>query len=134
MDAEEDKFDLKVTQVVRFQEMLQARSDIMGWTDPSQGIITYQVNGRATNLISEYGQIPYEELKTQSETYWKHDGVKKRQRAAQNNDMMTRCTLASLTESAQDQLLIAKHGWTFSDDDPSILPMWQSQLSYLKRS
>ena len=80
--------------------MLQARSDIMGWMDPMKGIITYQVNGRAMNLISEYGQIPYEELKTQSEAYWKHDGIKKHQQKAQNNDMMTKCILASLTKSA----------------------------------
>jgi len=58
MDDEEDKFDLKVTQVVRFQEMLQARSEIMGWTNPAQGIVTYQVGGRDMNLISDYGQIP----------------------------------------------------------------------------
>jgi len=51
MDDEEDKFDLKVTQVVRFQEMLQARSEIMGWTNPAQGIVTYQVEGRDMNLI-----------------------------------------------------------------------------------
>ena len=30
MDNEEEKFDLKVTQVVRFQEMMQARCEIMG--------------------------------------------------------------------------------------------------------
>ena len=100
MDDEEDKFDLKVTQVVRFQEMLQARSEIMGWTNPAQGIVTYQVAGRDMNLISEYGQIPYDALKLQSQAYWKHDGAKKRQRAAQNNDMMTKCILASLTKSA----------------------------------
>ena len=69
MDDEEDKFDLKVTQVVRFQEMLQARSEIMGWTNPAQGIVTYQVDGRGMNLILEYGQIPYDNLKLQSQTY-----------------------------------------------------------------
>ena len=91
----------------------------MGWTDPTQGIITYLVNGRPMYLISEFGQIPYKELKIQSETYWKHDGIKKRQQAAQNNDMMTKCILASLTESARDQLLIANHTWTFSNEDPN---------------
>ena len=40
MDDETAKFDLKVTQVVRFQEMLRARSEVMGWTNPSQGITT----------------------------------------------------------------------------------------------
>ena len=105
MDDEEDKFDLKVTQVVRFQEMLQARSEIMGWTNRAQGIVTYQVDGRDMNLILEDGQIPYDDLKLQSQTYWKHDGAKKRQRAAQNNDMMTKCILLSLTEAARDQLL-----------------------------
>ena len=30
MDDEAEKFDLKVTQVVRFQEMLRSRSEIMG--------------------------------------------------------------------------------------------------------
>ncbi len=118
MDDEEDKFDLKVTQVVRFQEMLQARSEIMGWTNPAQGIITYQVAGRNMNLISEYGQIPYDDLKLQSQTYWRYDGVNKRQRAAQNNDMMTKCILSSLTEAARDQLLVAKHSWILSDEDP----------------
>ena len=118
MDDEEDKFDLKVTQVVRFQEMLQARSEIMGWTNPAQGIVTYQVAGRDMNLISEYRQIPYDGLKLQSQTYWKHDGAKKRQRAAQNNDMMAKCILSSLTEAARDQLLVAKHSWILSDEDP----------------
>jgi hypothetical protein len=118
MDDEEDRFDLKITQVVRFQEMLQARCQVMGWTDPSQGITTYQIAGRDMNLISEYGQIPYDEIKTQSETYWKYNGIKKRQRAAQNNDMMVKCILASLTESARDQLLVAKHIWTLNDEDP----------------
>jgi hypothetical protein len=57
-------------------------------------------------------------LKLQSEAYWKHDGIKKRQRAAQNNDMMTNCILSSLTESPQDQLLVAKHSWILNDEDP----------------
>ena len=58
MDDEEEKFDLKATQVVRFQAILQARSEIMGWMNPAQGIIAYQVARRDMNLISEYGQIP----------------------------------------------------------------------------
>jgi hypothetical protein len=47
--------------------MLQARSEIMGWTNPAQGIVTYQVGGRDMNLISQYGQIICDELKLQSE-------------------------------------------------------------------
>ena len=69
MDDESEKFDLKVTQVVRFQEMLHSRSEVMGWTNPSQGITTYQINGRNCDLISEYGQISYDAIKTQSEVY-----------------------------------------------------------------
>jgi hypothetical protein len=80
--------------------MLQARSEMIGWTNPSQGIATYHVTGRDMSLISEYGQIPYEEIKAQSQAYWKHDGVKKHQRAAQNNKMMSKCILSSLTETA----------------------------------
>ena len=41
MGDEGEKLDLKVTQVVRFQEMLQARCEIMGWTNPAQGIVSY---------------------------------------------------------------------------------------------
>ena len=82
MDDESKKFDLKVTQVVRFQEMLHARSEVMGWTNPSQGITTYQVDGRNCDLISEYGQIPHDAIKTQSEVYWKYGGAKTAQRAA----------------------------------------------------
>ena len=104
MDDESKKFDLKVTQVVRFQEMLRARSEVMGWTNSFQGITIYQVNGRNYDLISEYGQIPYDAIKTQSEVYWKYGGAKTAQRAAQNNEMMV---LASLTDAAKDQLLVA---------------------------
>ena len=118
MEAEEEKFDLKVTQVVRFQEMLRARSEMMGWSNPVQGITTYQVDGINCDLISEYGKILYEDIKTQSETYWKAAGVKKQQRATQNNEMMAKCILASLTESARDQLLVAKHSWILNDEDP----------------
>ena len=89
----------------------------MGWTNPAQGIVTYQVGGRDVKLISEYGQIPYDELKLQSEAYWKHDGEKKCQQAAQNNDIMTKCILSSLTKSARDQLLITKHSWILSGKD-----------------
>jgi hypothetical protein len=58
MDDKEDKFDLKV---MRFHEMLQARSEIMDWANPMQGIITYQIARRDMNLILEYGQMPYNE-------------------------------------------------------------------------
>jgi hypothetical protein len=79
MGDEEQKFDLNATQVVRYQEMLQERSEIMGWTNPAQGIVTYQVRGWDMNLIAEYGQIPYNKLKLQSEAYCKHNGDKKHQ-------------------------------------------------------
>jgi hypothetical protein len=32
--------------------------------------------------------------------------------------MMTKCILSSLTESTQDQLLVAKHSCILSDEDP----------------
>ena len=72
MDDESEKFDLKVTQVVRFQEMLRTRSAVMGWTNPSQGITTYQINGRNCDLISEYGQISYDAIKL-LEVRWSQD-------------------------------------------------------------
>ncbi len=53
MDDEEEKFDPKATQVVRFQEMLQSKSEIMGCMNPAQGIVTYQVARWDMNLISE---------------------------------------------------------------------------------
>jgi hypothetical protein len=63
MDDESEKFDLKITQVVRFQEMLHLRSEVMGWTHPSQGITTYRVDGMNCDLISEYGKNPYDAIK-----------------------------------------------------------------------
>ena len=62
----------------------------MGWTNPSQGVTTYQIDGKNCDLISEYGQIPYDAIKTQSEVYWKYGGAKTAQRAAQNNEMMAK--------------------------------------------
>ena len=47
--------------------------------------------------------------------------MKKQQQAAQNNEMMTKCILATLTKSAQDQLLVAKHSWILNDEDPAHL-------------
>jgi hypothetical protein len=134
MDDEAKKFDLKVTQVVRFQEMLRSRSEIMGWTNLSQGITTYLVNGRSYDLISEYGQIPYDAIKTQSEVYWKYGGAKTNQRAAQNNEMMAKCILASLTDAGKDQLLVAKHSWMISNEDPINQLALQLQLSCTKKS
>jgi hypothetical protein len=34
MEAEDNRFDLMVTQVVRFQEMLCAQSEMIGWSNP----------------------------------------------------------------------------------------------------
>lgn len=51
IDNESEKFDLKVTQVVKLQDML-------GWTNLSQEITTHQVIVRNYDLISEYGQVP----------------------------------------------------------------------------
>ena len=70
-------------------------------------------------MISEYGQIPYDAIKTQSEVYWKYGGAKTTQRAAQNNEMMAKCILASLTDAAKDQLLVAKHSWMINNEDPT---------------
>ena len=66
MDEEHEKFDLKVIQVVRFQEMLQSRSETMGWANLYQVISMYQVNERNYDLISEYGGIPHDAIKDQS--------------------------------------------------------------------
>ena len=58
IDNESEKFDLKVTQVVKLQEMLWSRKETIGWTNLSQEITTHQVIVRNYDLISEYGQVP----------------------------------------------------------------------------
>ena len=51
----------------------------MGWTNAAKGIIMYQIYGRNYDLTAEYDQIPYNQIKTQSETHWKYRGVKRQQ-------------------------------------------------------
>ena len=64
MDDESERFNLNVSQVVRFQEMLHFKSQVMGWTNQTQEIVKYQVNGRNYDLISEYGQFPFDVTKS----------------------------------------------------------------------
>ena len=49
------------------------------------------------DLISEFDQVPNDAIKTHSDVYWKLGGVKKNQRAAKNNEMMSTYILASQT-------------------------------------
>lgn len=92
----------------------------MGWDNPFQGITMHQVNHRNYELITEYGQVPYDAIKTQSEEYWKYGGSQKNYRAVQNNEMMAKYILASLTDVTKNQFIVAKHCWTLIDDDPTI--------------
>ena len=34
--------------------------------------------------------------------------------------MMAKCIMASLTDAAKDQLLVAKHSWMINDEEPTI--------------
>ena len=76
----------------------------MGWENAAQVIIKWKnANGRAIDLISQYGQIDAATLKTSCEIFL--TGAKSAERMAQNNAMASKSVLATLTDDANIQLL-----------------------------
>ncbi len=110
-------FDLKAEQVVIFEKELANKVSSMGWNKGAQNITTYKnQDGRTINLISEYGQINHQTLKTACEEFVMETGLRGQQRAAQNNEQMWRCTNDSLTEQAKAKVLSYRDDYEINDN------------------
>lgn len=114
-DGEENAFDLDNDKVTAFQRDVNDRAELMGWDSTTQGIITYVVNGSNINIIHDYGQIELDEIISQSEPFYLHNGANHDKRAAQNNAMMAKMLRNSLTPSARNQVALYKKEYELDD-------------------
>ena len=113
------KFDLEREGASRFEKDVQARVKRMGWDDVNQGITTYTVDGQSIDIITDYGRITKEDIKTQSEPLFLSGGARSTTRAAQNNAMMGTMLLDSLTKEAKTQVEVFANEYEFSDGGTS---------------
>ena len=82
-------------EISHFQSQLKRRTDTAGWNHGLGNIIDIpDKNGDDQNVITQYGCLTTDDIKTQAKTYL---GTKTRK--AQNNQMMMHWLLASLTET-----------------------------------
>ena len=100
-------FDMKSNGTVVFITELQAKCMKMGWSTGRQQITHFDNSAtppKRINIIDEYGQIdvptPY-----RLQVICDSAGAQFRERARQNNTMMSKCILASLTPAARVRLL-----------------------------
>ena len=114
---DEDKaFNLEREEASRFEKDVESRAKSMGWNNALQGITTYlDQDGQSINIITDYGRITKEEIKTQSEPLFLATGAKYQTRAAQNNKMMQLMLFDSLTKEAKTRVEIWKNEYEFSD-------------------
>eukprot|EP00956_Cyclotella_meneghiniana_P001359 scaffold1461_cov39-Cyclotella_meneghiniana.AAC.2 len=114
-DSEETKFDLENEGALNFEKAVERRAKNMGWYDDQQGILTFNVDGEDLDLLSDYGRIESDAIKTQSEPVFMHNGAKRNARAAQNNDMMQTMLFDSLTTNAQTRVAVFKDEYEFAN-------------------
>jgi hypothetical protein len=112
---DEEKFDLQNEKAPAFVREVKARAEKMGWTNDTQGITTYQVDGENVDLIENYGLIPMNEIQDQSKPWYEVTGAKVNQRAAQNNAQMFEMLMSSLTQSAKNQVQVYKDEYLLSN-------------------
>jgi hypothetical protein len=94
---------------------VKARAEKMGWTNETQGVTTYQVDGENINLIKNYGLIPMSEIQDQSKPWYEVTGVQVNQCAAQNNTQIFEMLMNSITQSAKNQVQVYKDEYLLSN-------------------
>ena len=101
-------------QTVVFVEALQLKCSQMGWNQGTKQITSFiNREGRAVDIIINYGQINKATLKQQCERFCKPGEADAQSRAKQNNTMMCACLSKSLTADAKAKLLAHRSDFTF---------------------
>ena len=114
-DSDDSKFDLKNEEALNFEKDVERRAKAMGWYHSAEGILTFTVGTETIDLLSDYGRIDLDEIKTQSEPIYLASGAKSSTRAAQNNDMMQTMLFESITKEAKTRVEVFKDEYEFSD-------------------
>ncbi len=100
------EFDMKSSGTVTYTTKLQAKCVKMGWHMGTQQIINFtNAAGSTINIIHQYGQINMAMLQAQWEVFCKSTGALFQARARQNNTMMSKCIMKTLTPAARVRLL-----------------------------
>jgi hypothetical protein len=116
--AKNELFDLTSGRFLTYMERLGDRATEFGWNAEVLGILNIPEDpldaaGELGNLLNNYGMIPIERVRAFEETYI-HLPI----RAANDTDMLYKCQMASLTESALSTLLLKKDEY-YVGDQPS---------------
>jgi hypothetical protein len=100
------EFDMKLSGTVVYTTELQAKCAKMGWHMGTQQIINFtNTTGSTINIIHQYEQIDTATLQVQCEVFCKSTGALFQARARQNNTMMSKCIVKTLTPAARVRLL-----------------------------
>jgi hypothetical protein len=92
------EFDMKSSGTVVYTTKLQANWVKMRWHMGTQQIINFtNAAGSTINIVHQYGQIDAGMLKAQCKVFCKSTGALFQARARQNNTMMSKCTMKTLT-------------------------------------
>jgi hypothetical protein len=99
-------FEMKSNGTMIYITELQAKCNCMGWHSGIQQITKFPNNaGAMINIISEYGQITTAKLQAECESFCLLTGARFTERASQNNQMMSKCIMKTLTPSRRNRLL-----------------------------
>ena len=99
---DDEKFDGKGDNLALFKELLKSRVREAGWENGNGNIIDIRTEGgRTKNLITEYGQITVEQIKSNAT----ENIVNKQSRAAQNNHNMYECLEKSMSSDMNKQMI-----------------------------
>jgi hypothetical protein len=100
------EFDMKSSGTIVYTTKLQAKCIKMGWHMDTQQIINFtNAAGSTINVVLQYGQINAATLQAQCKVFCKSTGALFQARARQNNTMMSKCIMKTLTPAARVRLL-----------------------------
>ncbi len=100
------EFDMKLSGTVVYTTELQAKYVKTGWHMDTKKIINFtNAAGSTINIVHQYGQIDMATFQTQCEVFCKSTGTLFQARARQNNTMMSKCIMKTLTPAARVRLL-----------------------------
>jgi hypothetical protein len=99
-------FKMKSNGTVIYITELQAKGNRMSWHSGTHQITKFPNNaGTMINIISEYGQITTAKLQAECESFCLPTGARFTEQASQNNQIMSKCIMKTLTPSARNCLL-----------------------------
>jgi hypothetical protein len=101
------EFDMKSSGTVVYTTKLQAKYVKIGWHMSTQQSINFtNATGSTINIVHQYGQIDAAMLQAQCKVFCKSTGALFQARARQNNTMMSKCIMKTLTPAARVRLFI----------------------------